>query len=99
MCAQSQANTSTLYTYTSKFGGGKGAPVLHFMGSVAEEFQCHYPIGPDIWKTGTTLDFKSVSRNFTMLRAALLLCNLTSSNIEDGNAKLLQPSHIKKTNS
>eukprot|EP00973_Karenia_brevis_P087991 12204672-Karenia_brevis.AAC.1 len=47
-CVPSQAYTSTLYTYTRMYGGGKGAPVLHFMGSVAEDFQGHYPIGAEI---------------------------------------------------
>ena len=86
----------TILEYVRKYSGGEGAPILVFLDVVAKEFQCNATLGQTFWSAVTDSAFHCKTKQYPLIRCAMILCNLTSPKFEDGIAKLLQRGDMTK---
>ena len=89
LCAPCSSYARCLLDFVTLYGGGVGSPLISFVNNVATEFGCNVSLGQTFWNAATYTNFASKASKYPMLRIALVLCNLTSDQIEDGIARLL----------
>ena len=88
-CMPCASYAHIIMQYVKQFAGGKGAPQIQFLDSVAKSFQCNVPLGETYWKVVNEQAFNSKLTTYQLVRTSLLLVNLTSPKKEDGIARLL----------
>ena len=69
------------------------------MDNVAKQFGCNLNLGKTFWATLSNIVFTDKMSKYPLMRVALALGNLTSNKVEDGVARLLERSDIKKVTS
>ena len=80
----------TLIDFTTKFGGGPGAPMIKFMDAFAKQYGCTAVLGEVFWVALTYTKFTTVvDEHFTLVRISLAIVNLVCTKVEDGIAKTL----------
>ena len=95
LCAPCRAYAGTLLDFVIEFGGGSESPVVEFMDSVAKQFQANVTLGETYWKAITYTRFADKVNRYPLIRAALILVNLTCDKLEDGVARLLRDTDVK----
>jgi len=95
LCAPCAHYASTLLDYVVEFGGGDASPIIQFVDNVAKQFQANVALGEGFWKALATTQFADKQSKYPLVRAAMMLANLTSDRIEDGIARLLLKSDVK----
>ena len=83
-----------LLDYVTKFGD-KDASIIQFVDSCSKQFRANNVLGPSYWKALTHTEFASKLSKYPLVRASLLLANLTTDKIEDGVARCLSKNDVK----
>ena len=85
-----------LLDYVTKFGD-KDASIIQFVDSCSKQFRANNVLGPSYWKalTHTHTKFASKLSKCPLVRASLLLANLTTDKIEDGVARCLSKNDVR----
>ena len=96
LCVPCSSYAVVLKNFVKQFAGGPGAPLIHFLDAVANQFQCHVVLGSAFWTALTDIKLGDKVDQRPFSRIALALCNLQCAEIEDGIARLVTPAHIKK---
>lgn len=94
LCAPSKAYAGVLLDFVLQFGG-EDAEIITFIDSVAKQFQANVQLGELYWTTVTKVTFHAKTSLFPLLRAALLLANLTTDKVEDGIARCVGKEQVK----
>ena len=87
---------SHIAVFVSKYAGGNGAPLVHFLDAVAKQFQCNVTLGETYWAAVANAAFPTKTNKFPLIRAALICANLTAPKIDDGIAKLLVKGDVQR---
>ena len=82
--------------FALEYGGGKDGSEIKFMHDVACHFGCSNVLGESFWQAVTKTVFADRTSMFPLLRVALILCNLSASQVQDGIAKLLFKSDVAR---
>jgi hypothetical protein len=95
LCAPCSHYAATLLEYVIEFGGGDHSPIIQFVDAVANQFQANVALGEAFWTALATTQFADKQSKYPLVRAAMMLANMTSDKIEDGIARLLLKSDVK----
>ena len=95
LCAPCKGYASVLLDYAANFGGGDDSFIITFVDGVSKQFNASVAMGEVFWTAVTYTEFFDKTCKYPLVRAALLLCNLTTSKVEDGIARLLSKSDVK----
>jgi hypothetical protein len=95
LCAPCTCYASVLLDYVINFGGGEDSFIIQFVDKVSKQFNADVILGEQFWQALTYTDFYDKTCKYPLVRAALLLCNLSSNKVEDGIARLLSKSDIR----
>ena len=90
---------ATIYEYVKNYSGGPDAPLVRLLDNMAKEFKCHVTLGETYWKAVTDATFSDKTHKRPLVRACMLLANLTTDKVEDGFGRLLTKSHMAKVTS
>ena len=85
----------TIGRYVREFGGGPGAPIVHFLDHVGKSFGENKIIGREMWEAVTLIDIPSDRTKFAFTRAACIAPNLASAKVVDGFARFILPAQIE----
>ena len=101
LCVPCASYANIIMEFVLEYGGGtdsKGivAPMIRFIDSVAKQFAANVNLGETFWTAVTRATFASKTERMPMLRAAMILSNLTAPKLEDGLGKLLKRSDVAK---
>jgi len=94
LCAPSKAYADVLLDFVLQFGGSD-AEVITFIDSVAKQFQANVQLSEDYWTAVCNDEFTAKTSLFPLVRAALLLANLTTDKVEDGIARCVGKEQVK----
>jgi hypothetical protein len=94
LCPPCAGYASYLLEYIDRFGGGSGAPIIVFMDNVAKQFQANVALGETFWRALAKTEFADMQCQYPLVRAALMLTNLTTNKVEDSIARLINKSHV-----
>lgn len=78
------------------YGGGRGAPVIHFLHDFAKAFGENRRLGEEFLKAVTEARFGSVTKKYPFTRTGMLATNLVSPRVVDGVSKLLVKSDVER---
>ena len=95
LCAPCKGYASVLLDYVVNFGGGNESFIIQFVDGVGKQFNADVTLGETFWNAVTYTQFFDKTSKFPLVRAALLLCNLTTCLVEDGIARLLSKTDVK----
>lgn len=93
--APCKSYAGVLLDYVVSFGGGDDSFIIQFVDSVSKQFNANVALGESYWSALAYTEFHNKTSKYPLVRAALLLANLTSDKIEDGYARLLKKSDVK----
>ena len=96
LCVPCSKYSNTLLDFVVTFGGGKGAPFIAFMDSVAKQFGCTVNLGQSFWDAIAHTTFPSKTCMFPLFRIALALTNMTSDKMEDNTARLISKGDVTR---
>ena len=94
LCALCASYSEHLLEYVDDFGGGRGAPIIEFVDRVSKQFQANINLGETYWELLAGVEFADKTNKYPLVRAALMLTNLTTSKVEDGIGRLLNKTHV-----
>ena len=78
VCPPCASYAHVILRYVKLFSGGPGAPLVVFMDAVAKKFHCTVDLGETCWTTVTDMQSSNKEQRYPLMRASMLLCNLTS---------------------
>ena len=89
----------TIGRYVKAYGGGPGAPLIHFIDHVAKTYGANKRLGEDFFTAVTDLVIPSDDTKYPFLRTSCITCNLVSTKVQDGVARFLLPSNVESLKS
>jgi len=84
-----------LSEFVRLYGGGSGAPMIHFLDGFAKEYGESLRLGEDYLRAVTEVQF-GPTKKCPHIRTALLAVNLCTSKVVDGVGKLLVKGDVEK---
>jgi hypothetical protein len=91
-----EAYIDTIGRYVKDYGGGPGAPLIHFIDHVSKTFGANKRLGQDFFESITDLVIPSDDTKYPFLRTSCITCNLVSTKVQDGIARFLLPSQVDR---
>ena len=86
----------TIGRYVKLYGGGHGAPMIHYLDEFAKQFGANQVLGEEFLTAVTNVTFSSASNLYPHIRTGLIATNLISSKVVDGISRLLVKSDVER---